>query len=434
MGDQNQGGAALTVQVEEQSLDGFRRVRVQVSRRLVGEKDPRPVDKGPSQGDPLLLPSGKLSGVVTETVPQAHLLQQFSRPRPGVRLAPELAGNHHVFLGGQRRDELKRLEDKTDVPISERGQLFLGKRHEILRIEDDPPFGGTIEPGAQPQQSRFAATRGTDDGAGGALFDFEVDIGQHRQFPVAAEVGLGEALDLKNRVFHISGERRGTRVISYYMATFPKLWASLVLFTLLGLNVSTFGSAEPRRILVFGDSLTAGYGIDPGLAFPAVLQEKIAAAGLDYEVVNGGVSGDTTAGGLRRIDWLLRRPVDILLLELGANDGLRGIPLDSTKRNLQAIIDRARARYPDVRLVIAGMLVPPNLGPDYTQRFREIFEEVASENEAVLIPFLLEGVAGRPDLNLPDGIHPTPAGHRIVAENVWSALGPLLAGGEDQGG
>lgn len=218
------------------------------------------------------------------------------------------------------------------------------------------------------------------------------------------------------------------------MATFPKLWASLVLFTLLGLNVSTFGSAEPRRILVFGDSLTAGYGIDPGLAFPAVLQEKIAAAGLDYEVVNGGVSGDTTAGGLRRIDWLLRRPVDILLLELGANDGLRGIPLDSTKRNLQAIIDRARARYPDVRLVIAGMLVPPNLGPDYTQRFREIFEEVASENEAVLIPFLLEGVAGRPDLNLPDGIHPTPAGHRIVAENVWSALGPLLAGGEDQGG
>jgi acyl-CoA thioesterase I len=218
------------------------------------------------------------------------------------------------------------------------------------------------------------------------------------------------------------------------MATFPKLWASLVLFALLGLNVSTFASAEPRRILVFGDSLTAGYGIDPGLAFPAVLQEKIAAAGLDYEVVNGGVSGDTTAGGLRRIDWLLQRPVDILLLELGANDGLRGIPLDSTKRNLQAIIDRARARYPDVRLVIAGMLVPPNLGPDYTQRFREIFEEVASENEAVLIPFLLEGVAGRPDLNLPDGIHPTPAGHRIVAENVWSALGPLLAGGEDQGG
>jgi acyl-CoA thioesterase I len=209
------------------------------------------------------------------------------------------------------------------------------------------------------------------------------------------------------------------------MAILPTVWAGLALLLVLGLNAGLFGSPESRRILVLGDSLAAGYGTI-GPAFPAVLQEKIAAAGLDYAVVNAGVSGDTTAGGLGRIDWLLRSPVDVLVLELGANDGLRGIPLDSTKRNLQSIIDRTRARYPEVRVVIAGMLVPPNLGPDYTRRFREIFEEVAAENAAALIPFLLAGVAGRPELNLPDGIHPTPEGHRIMAENVWKVLGPLL--------
>lgn len=190
-------------------------------------------------------------------------------------------------------------------------------------------------------------------------------------------------------------------------------------------------SAEPateRRpvILFLGDSLSAGYGLDPEQAFPALIQRKIDARGWDYEVVNAGVSGDTTSGGLRRIDWLLKRPVDVLVLELGGNDGLRGIPPDITYRNLQGIIDKTREQYPDAAVVVAGMLVPPNMGPDYFNQFREIFPEIAERNDAVLIPFLLEGVGGRRELNLPDGIHPTAEGHKIVAEHVWNYLEPLL--------
>lgn len=200
----------------------------------------------------------------------------------------------------------------------------------------------------------------------------------------------------------------------------------------ISLLLLLFGSpaltATPERpvLLVLGDSLTAGYGLDPSQAYPAQLQKKIDAAGLDIEVVNAGLSGETSAGGARRIDWLLKRRVDILLLELGANDGLRGIPLESTRKNLQQIIDKTRRRNPSVQIVIAGMLVPPNLGPDYSRSFRDLFRELAKKNHATLIPFLLEGVAGKPELNQVDGIHPTPEGHKLVAENVWDVIRPLL--------
>ncbi len=196
-----------------------------------------------------------------------------------------------------------------------------------------------------------------------------------------------------------------------------------VLFAPLG---GLRAEGEGKTILILGDSLTAGYGLDPAQAYPAVLEEKIRDTGLEWQVVNAGVSGDTSAGGLRRIGWLLRRNVDILVLELGANDGLRGIQLDVTKGNLQQVIDRTRKAHPGVEIVIVGMMVPPNLGPDYSTQFRELFVELAEENQAELVPFLLEGVAGRPELNLPDGIHPTAEGHRIIADTVWKTLLPLL--------
>ncbi|MDA2928043.1 arylesterase [Acidobacteria bacterium AH-259-G07] len=190
---------------------------------------------------------------------------------------------------------------------------------------------------------------------------------------------------------------------------------------------SSHTAHEPKVILILGDSLTAGYGLDPSEAFPALIQQKIDALGWNFKVMNGGLSGDTSADGLRRIDWLLRSKIEFLVLELGANDALRGLPLDETERNLQAIIDKVRKRYPEVKVVIAGMLVPPNLGQEYTERFRSIFPELAKRNKVALIPFLLEGVAGRPELNLPDGIHPTATGHEIIAETLWKVLGPLLA-------
>jgi acyl-CoA thioesterase-1 len=185
------------------------------------------------------------------------------------------------------------------------------------------------------------------------------------------------------------------------------------------------GTNRPA-ILVLGDSLAAGLGVDPSEAYPALLQKKLDAASLNFAVINGGVSGDTSAGGLRRIAWYMRRRIDVLILELGANDGLRGIAPAETQTNLQAIIDLARKSWPSIKIVIAGMRLPPNLGQDYTDAFEKIFPALARENHATLVPFLLEGVGGNPDLNGPDQIHPTAAGHKIVAENVWKVLRPAL--------
>ncbi|MEY2551419.1 MAG: acyl-CoA thioesterase [Verrucomicrobiota bacterium] len=183
----------------------------------------------------------------------------------------------------------------------------------------------------------------------------------------------------------------------------------------------------PKKTIVFlGDSLTAGLGVQSSEAFPALVAEKVRASNLPFEVENAGLSGDTSAGGLRRIDWLLQRPIDILVIELGANDGLRGLDLKSMKANLQSIIEKTKAKNPAAKIVLAGMQVPPNLGPEYATGFQQVFAELAHENNATLIPFLLEGVGGHRELNQPDQIHPNPAGHRIIAEVVWRALEPIL--------
>lgn len=188
--------------------------------------------------------------------------------------------------------------------------------------------------------------------------------------------------------------------------------------------------AEPvdslKTILFFGNSLTAGYGLDPVEAFPALIQLKIDSLKLPYKVINGGLSGETTSGGKTRIDWLLRQKIDVFILELGANDGLRGIPVKETKQNLQAIIDQVKSKYPDVKLVLAGMHVPPNMGAAYAKEFHAIYSDIAKKNEMTLIPFLLEGVGGNPELNQGDGIHPTAEGHKIVADEVWKYLQPIL--------
>lgn len=194
----------------------------------------------------------------------------------------------------------------------------------------------------------------------------------------------------------------------------------------LDAQTGTPGDARKKSVVFLGDSLTAGLGVQKSEAFPSLIGEKIRATGLPFEVENAGLSGDTSAGGLRRIDWLLQRPIDVLVLELGANDGLRGLDLKSMKANLQNIIDKTKARNPQVRVVLAGMQVPPNLGSEYGAGFQRVYDELARENNATLIPFLLEGVGGHRELNQPDQIHPNPAGHRIVADLVWRTLEPIL--------
>lgn len=182
----------------------------------------------------------------------------------------------------------------------------------------------------------------------------------------------------------------------------------------------------PGTILFFGDSLTAAMGLDMADGYPAQIQEIIDSLGLNYEVVNAGLSGETTAAGKNRIDWVLNQDVDVFVLALGANDGLRGIPVEETRKNLQTIIDIVRQKNPDAEILLAGMQIPPNMGPEYTTDFRNLFPQLAEENDIHLIPFLLEGVAGDPELNQQDGIHPTAAGYDIVAQNVWEVLEPVI--------
>jgi len=191
----------------------------------------------------------------------------------------------------------------------------------------------------------------------------------------------------------------------------------------LGLGAA---APAPKIILVLGDSVAAGYGIDVTQAFPARIQEKIDAKGWNFKVVNAGQSGDTSAGGLGRMDWLLKNRVDVLVLELGANDGLRGVAVEVTKKNLQAIVDRTKQKYPKAKIVIAGMKVPPNMGRIFGREFETIFPDLAKRNNAALVPFILDDVGGVEKLNLPDGIHPTAKGHEVVAANVWKVLEPIL--------
>jgi acyl-CoA thioesterase I len=212
---------------------------------------------------------------------------------------------------------------------------------------------------------------------------------------------------------------------------------SLAVATLMGCDrdASPSAGAPPPppgggrgRIVFLGTSLTAGLGLDPSQAYPAVLQRKIDSAGLPFETINAGVSGETSAGARRRIDWVLRQPAAVLVIETGANDGLRGLDVDSMRANIQAIIDAARRQSPPPRIVLVGMRALPNYGFDYARRFREVYPELAEQNRLPLVPFLLEGVVGRDKLNQADMMHPSAAGQERVAQTVWPVLEKVLRG------
>lgn len=212
-------------------------------------------------------------------------------------------------------------------------------------------------------------------------------------------------------------------------------WLAVGLLVLLGLSagVSTASAQNAnggkKRLLILGDSITAGYGLEGGVteAYPALIQKKIDEAGLNYQVVNAGVSGDTTAGGLRRLDWALGKDgADVLMVALGGNDGLRGISPDQTEKNLLGIISKARAKNPEMKIIVAGMQMPSNMGPEYTESFKAVFPKVAEAENTALLPFLLDGVGGNPKLNQDDAIHPTAEGQIVIAAKVWEKLRPLL--------
>jgi acyl-CoA thioesterase I len=214
------------------------------------------------------------------------------------------------------------------------------------------------------------------------------------------------------------------------MAERVKQWRSAALcVAILSLLCPQAADAAPmKRVLVLGDSLSEGFQLKQSEAYPMLLAKKLHSAGLNFEVINASATGGTTEGGLERLPAHLKRKINIFILELGINDAFRGVPVDKIQRNLQQIIDKVKARNPDVRMVIAGMQLPNYAGDDYVSAFGKMFADLATENGAALVPYLLEGVAGDPSLNLPDGIHPNAAGQKILAENVWHVLEPIARG------
>ena len=200
--------------------------------------------------------------------------------------------------------------------------------------------------------------------------------------------------------------------------------AALLAVTLSMVLAPVASAARPKTILVFGDSLSDGFMLKRSEAYPALLAKKLNAAGLDFQVTNASAAGGTTQGGLERLPPHLKHRIDIFILELGINDAFRGLSVDQIQHNLQQIIDKVKARNPNVRVVIAGMQLPNYAGDDYVSAFGKMFGDLAAKNAAALVPYLLEGVAGDPSLNLPDGIHPNAAGQKILAENVWRVLEP----------
>jgi len=199
----------------------------------------------------------------------------------------------------------------------------------------------------------------------------------------------------------------------------------LSIISLLTMTLFT-NEVEPKTIIFYGDSITAGYGVGTEFAFPELIRVQLDKNKFDIEVVNAGLSGETSAGGLTRIDWVLNREYDIFVLELGANDGLRGLPVTETEKNLQLIIDKVKIKYPETIIVLAGMMVPPNMGENYTESFKQIYPRLARKNDAHIIPFILKDVAGIVELNQPDGIHPNTKGHEIIAKNLYPVFVELL--------
>ena len=319
------------------------------------------------------------------------------------------------------------LEDEADFLGPEAGPLVLAQGAQLLSLNMDGPAAGPVQSREKSEQSSLAAARGSQDRQELAGRQTEGDILQDSEIALPGAICPGERLATQHSVRHcgmilrpllLSGCLTALAACDRPRDDLPE-----------GPPASSQPTESPT-ILFLGTSLTAGYGLDPEQAYPALIQERIDAAGLGYRVINAGVSGETSAGARRRVEWLFQQPVSVLVLETGANDGLRGLPPDSLRANIQAIFDQARRLRPSVALVLLGMRMPPNYGRAYTRQFESVYPELARSNQATLVPFLLEGVGGVNALNQPDGIHPTAEGQRRLAETVWRVLEPVLRGTE----
>ena len=432
MGDQDHGGALFAIEGEEEVEDGAAGGAVEIAGGFVGEEDRRAKGEGAGEGDALLFAAGELDGVVVEAAVESDAGQEFAGTATAAAVAGEFHRQQHILFGGERRDQVIALENEADFAAADLRHLVLGEVGDVFTIEDHLAGAGRVEAGEQAEQRALAAAGRTHDGGELAARNEQVDALEDIHAVSTGVDGLGEAANFDQTFIMAVG------------ACMRAVWWIAVAAVLTGCSgkdepgprsaapspvpstpPASTEQIDPRPAIVcFGDSITAGFGLEPGHAYPELLQKDLDGRKLKYRVVNMGVSGDTSQDGLGRMQLAIADKPAIVLLELGGNDGLRGIPIDITRNNLAQMIEAFQGA--GAKVVLAGMTLPPNYGQQYIEQFEKVYKDLAAKYKVKLIPFLLEGVGGHTEFMQRDGLHPNAAGAQKVEALVMKSLEGLF--------
>ena len=416
MGDENQRSAAFGLLGEEKIGDLAAGVAVEIAGGFVGDDQRRIGSQRPGDRHALLLAARQLSREMRQAFAEPHGLELGSGALEGVAAAGEFQRHGDIFERRHVGDEVEGLEDDADGSAAHGGEIVLGEIVQGLACDEDLAAVEPFETGNHHQKRRLARPRRSDDTDGLARLDFQVHAFQDTDRGGAGTEGQVSRYDLNDGFRHGSAsyivgdtdpDASAVEVRSGSLR-FKVLPAQILVIAGLLVALALPARAETIKLVGFGDSLMAAYDLAKEEGFPARLQAALRERGHDVEIADAGVSGDTTSGGLSRLDWSVPDGTDGVILELGANDALRGIAPEKTRENLEAMIERLKER--GIPVLLAGMLAPPNMGPDYEDKFNSIYPELAEKYDLVLYPFFLDGVAAEPDLVLSDGMHPNPAG------------------------
>ena len=421
--DQQEGRAALGMQREEQVDHVPAGLAIEIAGRLVGQEQRWLRREGAGDGDTLLLAAGKLRRIMLHSVFQTDRFKSRGGNGERIGAAGQLQRYGDILQRGHRRHEMKGLKDDADAVAAKPRQRIFAQRVEIGAGDRDAAAGHALEPAQHHHQRRFAGARRSDQADRRAGFDGRGNAAQNVDGTRRARQGKTHILQEDQRFSDV--------FLSHLRA--PGLWLCGALCQSRGARGADHASAiafigapaaATTRILAFGDSLTAGLGVAPDQAFPVQLAARLKADGYDVTVDNGGVSGDTTAGGLARLDWAMGGHPDVVLLELGANDMLRGLDPKHAETNLDTMLSKLKAAK--VKVLLIGMKASTNWGPDYQKDFDAIYPMLAKKYDVPLYPFFLEGVALDPKLNQPDMLHPNPAGVAVIVGRIAPAVEQLL--------
>jgi len=461
MCDEHQSRTTLALERENEIDDRAAGGLVEIAGRFVGDEDRRVRCDGARDGDALLLAAGKLGRIVVHAMAEPDIAQFGLGPAEGVDMPGQLERQSHVLARRHGRHEMEGLEDDADMPTAEDGEPILVERAQILAGDLDEAGIGAFQPGHGHEQSRFSGAGRADEAgrlaigqrhrnaledmdAGGAASQTQMDILQldrrggllahHAMILTYASIAVPAGTRTRPERGGIAA-RRGLRPYGRGFVLLQSAATFFVALMLLFIGASDMASAQtsssrppagrPLKLVAFGDSLSAGYNLPGSAAFPAVLEQALRQKGVAVEIVNAGVSGDTTQGGLERLDWSVPDGTDGVILELGANDALRGVDPTQTRQALEAMITRLKQRK--IPVMLAGMYAPRNLGADYAKRFDAIYRELAEKHGLVLYPFFLEGIAGDRALNQADGLHPTAEGVTVIVRNILPTVERFIA-------